>query len=81
MRLVTAAGGVAWLIAGAALAQDPAGPDAMRIAIEGLRAPQPTWRAIPWQTCLIAGLQEARARKQPLLLWVFIDRPTDDARC
>ena len=27
------------------------------------------------------GLKEARATGKPVLLWVFIDRPADDARC
>ena len=40
-----------------------------------------TWREIAWKSCLLEGLKESRAQKKPVLLWVFIDRPIDDARC
>jgi hypothetical protein len=30
---------------------------------------------------LLEGLKESRAKNKPALLWVFIDRPIDDARC
>lgn len=49
--------------------------------IEVLKAPQVAWRGIAWKTCLLEGLQESRASKKPVLLWAFIDRPIDDARC
>ena len=49
--------------------------------IEALKAPRVAWRAIPWKSCLLAGLRESRAKNKPVLLWVFIDRPVDDARC
>ena len=39
------------------------------------------WREIQWKGCLLEGLAESRAKKKPVLLWVFIDRPADDARC
>ena len=39
------------------------------------------WREIAWKSCLLEGLKESREKKKPVLLWVFIDRPTDDARC
>jgi hypothetical protein len=30
---------------------------------------------------LLQGLNESRTQNKPALLWVFIDRPIDDARC
>jgi Spy/CpxP family protein refolding chaperone len=56
-------------------------PEALAAEIEGLRPARLAWRGIAWKTCLLEGLQEARAQRKPLLLWIFIDRPTDDARC
>ncbi len=49
--------------------------------IAALQAPDVAWRRIAWKSCLLDGLLEARRTKKPLLLWVFIDRPVDDARC
>jgi hypothetical protein len=49
--------------------------------IESLRAAKPAWREIAWKSCLLEGLKESRAKNKPALLWVFIDRPVDDARC
>jgi len=49
--------------------------------IESLRAPKVAWREIAWKSCLLDGLRESRAKNKPVLLWVFIDRPSDDARC
>jgi hypothetical protein len=43
--------------------------------------PKPAWREIAWKSCLLEGLKESRAQNKPALLWVFIDRPIDDARC
>ncbi len=49
--------------------------------IAALKAERPPWREIPWKSCLLDGLRESREKKKPLILWVFIDRPVDDARC
>jgi hypothetical protein len=49
--------------------------------IRALRVEKVVWRQIAWKSCLLEGLKESRATKKPLLLWVFIDRPVDDARC
>ena len=49
--------------------------------IETLKAAKVAWREIAWKSCLIEGLKESREKKKPVLLWVFIDRPIDDARC
>lgn len=59
------------------------GPDAeaVRKQIQELKAPTVAWRSIPWRSCLLDGLREARREGKPVLLWVFIDRPVDDARC
>ena len=49
--------------------------------IEALKIPKVAWREIAWRSCLLDGLKEARAKGKPALLWVFIDRPVNDARC
>ena len=56
-------------------------PEALKAEIESLKAAKVAWREIAWKSCLIEGLKESREKKKPVLLWVFIDRPTDDARC
>ena len=56
-------------------------PEALKAEIEALKAAKVAWRAIAWKSCLLEGLKESRARNKPALLWVFIDRPVDDARC
>jgi len=61
------------------LAQDPA--EKMKAEIDALKAPKVAWREIPWKSCLFEGLRESREKNKPVLLWVFIDRPVDDARC
>jgi hypothetical protein len=57
------------------------GQNTLRAEIESLRAPNVAWRKIAWKTCLLDGLKEARTTRKPVLLWIFIDRPVDDARC
>ena len=71
-----------------ALAQEPAKSAkadptaaALKAEIDALKAPKVAWREIAWESCLLSGLKESRAKDKPVLLWVFIDRPTDDARC
>ena len=60
---------------------DPATPKALRVEIEALQAQNVAWREIAWKSCLLDGVKESRQTHKPLLLWVFIDRPIDDARC
>jgi hypothetical protein len=68
------------LLAGLFLvAQDSA--ETLQAEIDSLKAPDVAWRQIAWKTCLYDGLRESREKNKPLLLWVFIDRPVDDARC
>ena len=55
--------------------------ETLAVEIEALRAPKVAWRAIQWKDCLLEGLKESREKNKPVLLWIFIDRPTDDARC
>lgn len=55
--------------------------ESLKVEIEALRVPKVAWREIQWKTCLLEGLKEAREKHKPVLLWIFIDRPTDDARC
>ena len=56
-------------------------PEALQTEIESLKAPKVAWREIAWKSCLLEGLKESREKKKPVLLWIFIDRPIDDARC
>ena len=56
-------------------------PEALKAEILALKAVKVAWREIAWKSCLIEGLTESRERKKPVLLWIFIDRPIDDARC
>ncbi len=76
------------LFAGLSLAQPSpvaekklATPEALKKEIEGLKAAKVAWREIAWKSCLLEGLKESREKNKPVLLWVFIDRPIDDARC
>ena len=88
MIRVTAVGIVAALLASAVWAgESPTpkevanSPAALKAEIETLKAAKPAWREIAWKSCLIEGLKESREKHKPVLLWVFIDRPADDARC
>jgi hypothetical protein len=62
-------------------AQQAPTPEALQTEIEALKAAKVAWREIAWKSCLLEGLKESRAKNKPALLWVFIDRPIDDARC
>ncbi len=62
-------------------AKREATPESLKAEIEALKSPRVAWRKIVWKSCLLDGLKEARAKGKPALLWVFIDRPVDDARC
>ena len=88
MRRLAVIGSVALLFAGIAWAQEATRqsqkaptPNALQAEIEALKAPRVAWREIAWKSCLLEGLKESRAKNKPALLWVFIDRPIDDARC
>ena len=72
---------VAWTQETGAPQKKAATPAALKAEIESLKSPRVAWREIAWKSCLLEGLKEARARNKPALLWVFIDRPIDDARC
>ncbi len=71
------------LVIRAAWAQQPklTNPDALKADIEALRHAKLAWREIAWNPCLLDGLKESREHGKPVLLWIFIDRPADDARC
>ena len=56
-------------------------PAALKAEIEALQAAKVAWREIAWKSCLLDGLRESREKNKPVLLWIFIDRPVDDARC
>jgi len=73
--------GLAWAQPSPVADEKPATPEALKAEIEALKAAKPAWREIAWKSCLIEGLKESREMKKPVLLWVFIDRPADDARC
>ena len=66
---------------GLSRAQEPVTPARMKANIEAMKVSDVAWRKIDWQPCLLEGLRQARAEGKPALLWVFIDRPADDARC
>jgi hypothetical protein len=73
---------IAPLLALALLTQDPAADlERLNADIAALKAERPRWREIPWKSCLLEGLKESREKKKPMILWIFIDRPVDDARC
>jgi hypothetical protein len=73
--------GLAWAQPSPAAEMEPATPEALKAEIEALKAAKIAWRGIAWKSCLLEGLKESREKKKPVLLWVFIDRPIDDARC
>ena len=73
--------GLAWAPPPPVAEKKPATPEALKAEIEALKAAKVAWREITWKSCLLEGLKESRARNKPALLWVFIDRPIDDARC
>jgi len=75
--LLPAAVGIAW---GQSAKKTPT-PETLKADIDALKAAKVAWREIAWKSCLLEGLKEARAKNKPALLWVFIDRPVDDARC
>ncbi len=88
MKKVAFLGSVAVLLAGIAWAGEPSRSekkattlDALKAEVEALQPAKVAWREIAWKSCLLEGLKEARAANKPVLLWVFIDRPCDDARC
>jgi hypothetical protein len=87
MKRVTAAVSAMLLLAGVARTQETtpgkpaATPEALKAEIESLKAPTVAWRGIAWKSCMLDGLRESREKKKPVVLWVFIDRPADDARC
>jgi hypothetical protein len=56
-------------------------PEELRAEIEAMRAEKVAWREIAWTPCLLDGLKASREQGKPALLWIFIDRPADDARC
>lgn len=73
--------GLAWAQPSPVAEKMPATPEALKAEIEALKVAKVAWRAIAWKSCLIEGLKESREKQKPVLLWVFIDRPVDDARC
>jgi len=73
--------GFAWVQPSPVADKKPATPESLKAEIEALKATKVAWREIAWKSCLIEGLKESREKKKPVLLWVFIDRPIDDARC
>ena len=75
---------IAWLFLFAASGVTPAeaAPQtSLRERIEAIQVPDVAWRRIPWKSCLLEGMEEARRENKPLMLWIFIDRPIDDTRC
>jgi hypothetical protein len=73
--------GIGWAQPSPVAEKQPATPEALKAEIEALKVAKVAWREIAWKSCLLEGLKESREKKKPVLLWVFIDRPIDDARC
>ena len=73
--------GLAWAQPPPVAEKQPATPEGLKAEIEALKAAKPAWCEIAWKSCLIEALKESREKQKPVLLWVFIDRPIDDARC
>ncbi len=73
--------GLAWAQPSPVAEKQPATPETLKAEIEALKSSKVAWREIAWKSCLLEGLKESRAKNKPALLWVFIDRPIDDARC
>jgi hypothetical protein len=73
--------GLAWAQPSPGAENKAATPETLKVEIEALKAANVAWREITWKSCLLEGLKESRANNKPVLLWVFIDRPVDDARC
>jgi hypothetical protein len=61
--------------------KDSGTPEALKAEIEALRPSRHVWREIGWNSCLLEGLKEARARKKPVMLWAFINGNPDSGRC
>jgi hypothetical protein len=61
--------------------KQPTTLEALKTEIESLKVAKVAWREIVWKSCLLEGLKESREKQKPVLLWIFIDRPIDDARC
>ena len=59
----------------------PRSPESLKAEIDSLKVAKPAWREITWKSCLLEGLKESRSQRKPVLCWIFIDRPADDARC
>ena len=88
MAILPVLGNMAVLLAAIAWAGEPPSPpkqaptfEALKAEVEALHDARVAWRAILWKNCLLEGLKDSRAKNKPVLLWVFIDRPADDARC
>ena len=61
---------------------DPSGKStmsaqALKAEIDALRVERVPWREVKWESCLLAGLKQARMANKPVLCWDFIDRPAD----
>jgi hypothetical protein len=87
MRTVAVVASAVLLCAGAAWTEEKTTtdkaptPEALAKEIDALKQAKVAWREIAWKSCLLEGLKESRAKSKPVLVWVFIDRPADDARC
>ena len=73
--------GLAWAQPSPVAEKKPVTTYALKAEIEALKSSKVAWREIAWKSCLLEGLKDSRAKNKPALLWVFIDRPIDDARC
>ena len=77
-----------FLLAGMVSAQQAVSPtkkaltlEALQAEIESLRPAKLAWREIPWRSCLLEGLREARAKQRPVVLWAFGNGNPSEERC
>jgi hypothetical protein len=88
MKKLAVLASVAVLCAGVTRGEESSRPAEGDAALASLKGPiealppaKLASREIQWKTCLLEGLQASREQGKPALLWIFIDRPVDDARC
>lgn len=52
----------------------------LEMRIDELKPAELARRMIPWQTCLLSAVRQAREQKRPVLIWAFGGDPVE-GRC
>ena len=55
--------------------------EAVQEQVDALRVDKLAWREIPWKTCLLEALKEAREKNKPVLLWLVGPGEGLEGRC